>query len=188
MRLRIDTKHMSQPEGGWSYQIPDGPLLSCSKVGGPGLADLIEQILEYRQVNGMPLGDPEHDICLIYRERVPWLILTVEDEDVCQNDAEAWIHRVWKSCPLQLGEPRARDDRFAQCEKCVHFEPLDATELSEEAERRLALLNPAKFHVEHGWCLLRGWIPSVACQIQQPIELADEKCESKDCWVDTSKK
>lgn len=179
---------MSQPEGGWSYQIPDGPTLTVSKVGGPGLLDLIGQVEAYRQVNGLPVGDPETDIALTYREKTPWLILELPDDEECSNDAEAWLHRVWRSYPIGMAESRLRDERFEQCKQCIHFEPLDQDDLSEEAVRRLLLLNPAKFHVEHGWCLLRGWVPSVACQIHQPIELADEKCASKDCWLDTSKK
>lgn len=179
---------MSQPEGGWSYQIPDGPLLTSENVGGPGLTALVQKISDYRSANGLPQGDPETDVALTYRERTPWLILELPDDDESENDAEAWIHRMWRSYPVGMAESRLRDERFEQCKQCVHFEPLLDEELSEEAMRRLILLNPAKFHVEHGWCLLRGWIPSVACQIHQPIEFADEKCDSKDCWVDTSKK
>lgn len=179
---------MSQPEGGWSYQIPDGPTISSEKVGGPGLKVIVQKLKEYRLANGIPEGDPETDICKAYSTRFPWLILKLPDEDTYSNDAEAWIHRVWRSYPIQMAETRARDERFEQCKKCVHFEPLDREGMSAEASRRLLLMNPAKFHVEHGWCLLRGWVPSVAVQLHQPIEFADEKSQSSDCWVDSSTK
>ncbi len=188
MSLRIDTKHMSQPEGGWSYQVPDGPLLSSLKVGAQGIKELVGQIVSYREANGLPAGDPENDICKEYAPRMPWLILEVPDEDTYANDAESWIHRVWRSFPLGMAEARAKEERFKQCEGCPHFEPLDQDSLSDEAKRRLLLLNPSKFHVEHGWCLLRGWVPSVAVQIHQPIALADDKRNASECWVDVNKK
>lgn len=179
---------MSQPEGGWSYQVADGPLLSSDNVGEKGLRNLIDQILAYRRANGLPEGDPETDICKEYALKTPWLIIELPDEDTYANDAESWIHRAWRSFPLGMAEPRARQERFEQCDKCPYFEALDKESLSEEAIRRLLLMNPHKFHVEHGWCLLRGWVPSVAVQIHQPLALADDKTQSNACWLDTSTK
>lgn len=174
---------MSQPHGGWGFPIPSGPALSDETVDG-----LAKKIAAYRMANGQPAGDPEHDIAKHYAPRFPWLIEEVEDDDVEVNDAEAWVHRAWRSYPVQMAEQRARDERFAQCVKCVHFEPLNTDDMTLEAARRLLCLNPTKHRLEHGWCLLRGWIPSVAVQIHDPWSLADWTGKDKDCWLDTEKK
>lgn len=188
MSLRIDTKHMSQPEGGWSFIIPDGPILSSDKVGEPGLESVKKQIADYRAANGYPAGDPEHDIAKSYALRCPWLILEVPEALKESNDAEAWIHRMWRSFPQGMAEARVRDERFEQCLQCAHFEPLDTTDISNEGLRRLMLMNPVKTRTEHGWCLLRGWIPSVVVQQHQPIAFADHQEVHKDCWLVNDKK
>lgn len=186
MKLRINTKHHSQPDGGWGYVIPDGPTLHSDKTGEPGLRDLVAQIKEHRANNGLPAGDPQHDIALVYAEKFPWLILEVEDDsDPEDNSEEVWIHNLWRSTPLVLAEIRVRDDRFAQCEKCIHFRPLDVSTLTDEAARRLFLMNPAKSRKENGWCDLRGWIPSVAVQIQDPWKFADWTKKVPECWLDS---
>jgi len=183
MRLRINRKHMSQPHGGWGYPVPDGPVLNADTVDA-----LVEKLSDYREANGQPVGEPEHDIAKHHAAKWPWLIEEIEDADVELNEAEAWIHRVWRSPPLRQAETRAREERFSQCLKCVHFEPLDTESLTNEAARRLLCLNPAKHRPEHGWCLLRGWIPSVAVQIQDPWEFADWTGKDKACWLDKETK
>jgi len=188
MKLRINTSHYSQPAGGWGYSIPDGPVLSSDKVGEPGLKEIVAKLKLYRSTNGLSEGDVEHDIALHYAKNFPWLITELNEEDAADNDAESWIHRVWRSYPMQMAETRSRDERFEQCKKCVHFEPLNTDSLSKEATRRLMLMNPGKYRSEHGWCLLRGWIPSVAVQIMDPWKLADWTKKTPECWLDTEKK
>lgn len=189
MPLRIDTKHMSQPEGGWSFAIPDGPILSSDKVGAPGLSILVSQIIGYRNANGQPSGDPENDVAITYAAKHPWLILSTDPVDETVDDAETWIHRIWRSFPIPMVETRVRDERFEQCQQCVHFEPLDTIDMSNEAKRRLILMNPNKIRTEHGWCLLRGWIPSIAVQFHSPAQFSDEKRAAEECWLnDTDKK
>ena len=178
MKLRIDRMHHSQPSGGWGYVVKDGPVLSA-----PKLTELIDQLGQYREANGLPRGDPEHDIALSYADAFPWLIKRVSEEDDEVVDAEAWIHRAWKSCPLRLAEPRLRDERFDHCLKCKHFEPLVTDDLSREAARRLLVMNPAKHRGEHGWCLWRGFIPSVAVQVVNPQDFADFTEKHVDCWI-----
>jgi len=188
MRLRINTSHHSQPEGGWGYVIPDGPTLSSSKTGEPGLRELLKKIVEHRANNGLPAGDPEHDVAMVYATKCPWLVTEEPDIEVLSNDPEPWIHHLWRSHPLKRAETRVRDERFEQCQKCIHFEPLDTDSLTDEAARRLLLMNPAKHRIEHGWCLLRGWIPSVAVQIMDPWEFADWTKKDPCCWLDTEPK
>jgi len=182
MKLRIDRSHMSQPDGGWGIVLEDGPVLSDEKVDG-----LIKKMKDHRVVNGLPVGDPENEIAMKYASAFPWLIKQVPDEEEEANDAESWIHRLWRSFPMQMAETRARDERFEQCVKCPHFEPLEQDSLSGEALRRLILMNPAKSRTEHGWCLLRGWIPSIAVQIHDPWNFADWTIKDKDCWLDQAK-
>ena len=179
MKLRIDRKHMSQPAGGFGYTQPDGPVLSDEKLDG-----LIKKIKAYREANGLPHGDPEHDVATSYAARCPWLIMSVEEENEEINEAEAWIHATWRSFPLQQAETRARDERFTQCTDCIHSEPLDIEDLSTEACRRLLIMNPHKARSEHFWCTLRGWVPSVAVQIHDAMKLTEEKAKIADCWVD----
>ncbi len=188
MKLRINTSHQSQPHGGWGYAIPEGPVLSSDKIGEPGLRDLLKQIRTHRASNGMPAGDPEHDVAMVYAKDFPWLIKEVADEEPDPNYAEEWIHATWRSFPMGMAEIRSRDDRFAQCEKCVHFEKLDLETLTDEASRRLVLMNPGKSRTEHGWCQLRGWIPSVAVQIFDPWKLADWTKKVEECWLDSTPK
>lgn len=185
MKFRINTAHHSQPHGGWGYAIPDGPVISSSQVGEPGLRDLIAQLRQHRANNGLPCGDPEHDIAVVYAKSHPWLIREVKDYEADWIDAEAWIHQTWRSNPLNLTETRVRDGRFAQCEKCIHFERLPFSKLTDEAARRLILMNPAKHRNEHGWCILRGWIPSVAVQIADPWKFADWTIKTPECWLDS---
>ncbi len=182
MKLRIDRSHMSQPEGGWGFVIENGPVLKDEK-----LDKLIDKIKEHRLVNGLPVGDPENEIAMKYSKDFPWLIKRVEDEAEEENDAERWVHRLWRSFPMQMAETRARDERFEQCQKCVHFEPLVEDDLTDEARRRLILMNPGKSRTEHGWCLLRGWIPSIAVQIHDPWNFADWTVKKSECWLDQAK-
>lgn len=174
---------MSQPMGGWGYTQPDGPVLSDDKLDG-----LLAKIKLYRESNGLPHGDPEHDVATAYAGRFPWLVMTVEEENQEVNDAEAWIHGAWRFFPMQMAESRARDERFTQCAECIHFEPLDVGDLSGEAGRRLLVMNPHKSRVEHGWCLLRGWVPSVAVQIHDAMKLTEEKGKAAECWLDIAGK
>lgn len=183
MPLRINTRHHSQPEGGWSYAVEDGPSMSSDKIGEPGLRDLIRQLSDYRKSNGFPIGDPEHDIALKYALRCPWLILDEPDEIAEDEATEQWIHFIWRSFPQPQPETREREERFAHCEKCMHFVPLETVPLSEEAMRRLMLLNPAKERKEHGWCMLHKWIPSVIVQIQDPTKFTKITFPVRECWL-----
>lgn len=184
MKYRIDTKHQSQPAGGWGYAVPDGPILSSEKVGEPGLRELIGKIKDHRSSNGLPAGDPEHDIAVAYATKCPWLIVEQPDGPESDTYAEDWVSLAWKSYPMQQAEARVRDERFAQCEKCIHFEPLPMDAMSREAVRKLLCLNPHKSRVEHGWCQLRGWVPSVAAQVLDPWNLADWTKKTPECWLD----
>jgi hypothetical protein len=183
MTLRIDRKHMSQPMGGWGIVMPNGPAINDKTVDG-----LIDKIKAYRVANGMPAGDPEDLIAKAYAPKFPWLIKEVDDIEQFINDSDEFINKLWKSFPLQMAETRTRDDRFAQCEKCKHWEPLDQTEFNNETSRRLILMNPAKSRIEHGWCLLRGWIPSIAVQLHQPGPFTEVKKKHSECWLDAEDK
>jgi hypothetical protein len=150
--------------------------------------ELIKQLKEHRLSNGLPAGEPEHDIAMIYAKDFPWLIEEIADGIEDDNYPEAWIHATWRSYPMGMAETRLRDERFAQCEKCPHFDTLDTDTLANEAARRLLLMNPGKSRPEHGWCQLRGWIPSVACQVLDPWKLADWTKKDPDCWLDSAVK
>lgn len=174
---------MSQPLGGWMYAVVGGPTLSDKSVDG-----LIAKVKKYREANGLPAGDPEDDIAKLYSPKHPWLIQQVGDVEQFINDSDEFINLMWRSFPLQMEEPRNRDDRFAQCEKCKHWEPLDTSEFTPEISRRLLLLNPLKPRIEHGWCLLRGWVPSIAVQIHQPGKFTEVLGKKPECWLDAEDK
>lgn len=183
MRLRIDRSHQSQPVGGWSYPCKDGPVLTSAKVGAPGLDELLTSIAEYRLSNGLPKGDPEHDVALHYALLSPWLIKEVEGEESPVVKTEAWIHQAWKSYPLALTDAREMDARYAQCEKCFHFQLLKKRLITPEAVRRLLCMNPYKYRDEHGWCALRGWVISVAVQLRNPAQLTTTPEPDERCWL-----
>jgi hypothetical protein len=183
MRIILDTSHHSQPEGGWSYPVPDGPTLTSPKVGAPGLKEVIKQMKDYRVANGLPVGDPEHEIAMHYAPSFPWLVKESADLDEPIVKSEAWIHQTWKSPSFELAEIMVREDRFEQCEGCPFFEPLKTETLTPEANRRLILMNPAKERKEHGWCRLRGWICSVAVQVRNPSRLTNKPDEHSECWL-----
>ena len=178
MLLRIDRIHQSQPMGGWGYAFVNGPILSDKTVDG-----LVVKMQTYFKANGMHVVDMEDLIANKYSGTHPWLIKTIDDKDLLFNDAEEFINKAWRSFPLQLAEARTREDRFVHCEKCKYFEKLETDDLSEETARRLLCLNPAKHRKEHGWCILRGWVCSIAVQIHAPAILAADKDKHSDCWL-----
>lgn len=184
MRLTFNRSHQSPPEGGWSYPTEEGPTLSSPKIGGPGLDDLLGQIKVYRESNGIPLGDPEHDLAVHYMSICPWLIDYHDDEPAVKSTGpEPWVHRAWASFPIQMAETRAIDERFTKCVGCDNFKPIDYDSISNEGARRLLIMNPAKQRSEHGWCSLRQWVCSVAVQVQDPSILAASKQKEDCCWL-----
>jgi hypothetical protein len=188
MPLRINTNHHSQPEGGWSYPAPDGPSFSSDKVGAPGLKELLSKIRDYRISNGIPEGDPAHDVAMKYAVTCPWLIFEEEGEAKVSSEQERWVLQMWKSYPQPLAEVRVRDDRFEQCLKCQHFMALGSLVLGDEATRRLMLLNPAKHRKEHGWCNLHKWIPSVVVQFHKPFQFSKKASVTPECWLHSDPK
>jgi hypothetical protein len=185
MKFRFNRSHHSQPDR-WSYTVPDGPVFSADRPGAPGLDELIEKLSKFRRANGLPPGDPEHDIAITYAVRYPWLVRSedsVGSPESIAEEAEMWLNRMWRSAPLQLVEARARDERFDRCLRCPYFEPTDWASDAPDAARKLFILNPAKPRDDHGWCVAYGVVPSVFVQLLTPSQHADTTDPAKGCWI-----
>lgn len=178
MSLRLNRRHMSQPTG-WAFPLsPEHTLLSEK------LDELVEQLRAYRVNNGLPVGDPEHDIAIHYSPQMPWLILDGEPlpvEAVEADRATQFVNNVWATSPHPRADQQEREKRWEQCKACPQFQPLPA--LGGEAVRRVMVLSPWLSELEHGYCRAHQWVCSVAVGVKEPGRFASDIVDATPCWV-----
>lgn len=179
MKLGINHQHMSQPQGGWTY-IEN----HCTFTADSARA-LADELRRHRLNNGLPPGDPEHDIALAYAKSHPWLIVTrasVPEEPPEVADVRAFVHRAWRSAHLPAKDA-VRDARWERCAGCPAFVPLDMDDHDEETVRRLHILGAGKLRENYGYCQHHRWVAGLACGIAEPAAYAVPGCPV-DCWLD----
>ena len=181
MPLRIKLFHHSQPVDGYSFVI-DKHTIREQKYKA-----VVAKIAEYRKNNGLPPGDPEHDLAAYTQKDYPWLVETRNDAVSNAGSEEAlsqeYVSTVWKMAPNKQVEPNVQRDRFSKCLECPKYILLDTD--SETIRKSTALASSllrdiVKGH-DHGFCEHHLWVCSVACTLQENKSLANPEVLNK-CW------
>lgn len=163
--------HAQQPPGGHVFVDPTGHHIAAKTV-----EVLLARIIEFRQANGLPPGNPEAEVEADYRTRFPWLVSKVGTIAAPQQDSVArWVNRMWKSPPRRWVESVERERRAETCVACPHYDA--AHQPDADTARRILILGAGRER-QMGACLHHGFACGLAVAIQDhdadPIE---------GCWV-----
>ena len=182
MTLRINRKHMSPPPG-YSFPIGDSVLVDDTVDG------LIAKVIQYRNNNATPVGDPENDIAVFLQKTSPWMVYSItQDSDGDDGSDEellrGYVNDMWKCMPLERPEHNVVKDRFTQCESCIHYRKQFA---DDEVCRKVIVMSPVvsgivKSRVQYGFCNHHLWSCAVACSIKDPSAMANPK-QYGGCWI-----
>jgi hypothetical protein len=174
MRLTIKHDHPSQPFGGWAFPVEAATLTA------PTAKKLIAELGRYRSANGMPPGDPEHEIAMHYRITHPWLIYEDASADPLSeiDQVATFVCRVWVAGVLARASDREIAHRADTCAKCPSRVPIEKP-LHPEIARRVYVLGGDPSQPDR--CRHHGWICRVAGSLLDTKPFAESDAP-ENCW------
>lgn len=175
MRLTLKHDHPSQPMGGWSFPVEAAVLTA------PTGKKMIAELARYRAVNGLPPGDPEHEIATHYRKTHPWLVHEDADaEPLADIDrVSSFVSRVWTAGILARASEREISHRAEICKGCREHVALERP-LHSETARRIYVLGGDPMKPDR--CAHHGWICYVAGSLLDNGPFAASN-QPEHCWA-----
>jgi len=190
MRYELLYNHMHQIISEHVFEDPSGQTLKSRN-----LKDLVNAVIRFREINGLPPGDPEQEIATKYATKYPWLVREdLSGEKVPQNQSLAsgeaiwrWVQKVWNSPPkLPLLTPEKYSDRAQICRSCPHNLEFNARlEGGAELVRRIYILGRGDGAADCGRCDIQGWLNSLAVMLPDAAERAEVLTIPDHCWLMT---
>lgn len=173
MPLILD--HAQQPPGGHSFKDASGVLLRDDTLPG-----LLSKLTRFRQLNGLPAGNPAAEVEADYKVRYPWLVSKVGETPVAKEDPVAtWLNRAWRS-PVkerEFIESVPLGERLSTCAKCQFYE--SSWPYTAETRRRMTILGFGRV-TDEGVCAVHHWPVGLAALYPKPT--TDYRPEG--CWVE----
>lgn len=161
-----------------------------TEIRGKSLDDLLEQIAYQRASRGVPLGNPEQELCARYLMDAPHFVRVLYDEDppqpsVRQKVAERTM-QVWReSIPLRpVTEIVVMEDRLEICRRCPYRSPIVSAgdKYAETAFARASQLLLTPDVEGDGHCSHHLWLVLLGVHLLHPEKLALKPVPSV-CWV-----
>lgn len=173
MKKRLRYVINRPPLGGWKWKEGDVTL------EGDNLDNLIEQVMEYRESNGIPIGSIADEMAAHWATKSPWVVCEDEDgdaqtdEEMLVADTRAWLLELWKKPPQKLLTKKEAEPRCKVCAECPFNQKLDDDiDGAQDAERRALLLSRGiGLPKILGACSAHGWHNKVA------VLLHTSKCD-----------
>lgn len=173
--LYLKKHHTKQPIPDWHFR-QDETLLRDKSADG-----LIEKIILYRSSNGLPPGNPEHEIALSLIEKHPHLVYEQSGELPEQTETEqvwGWVNKMWREAPRGTPEEEAMKERADVCKICPLAKPFNP---SPELARRSYLLAQGNLRLETR-CSHHRWHNGLAVLLKKPEEWAQVN-PPPNCWL-----
>lgn len=177
--MRLAEFNQRAPIGGHRFKEKDGTLLQ-----GRTKEDVLAAIKNHRLVNGLPSGDPEHELCVYYAEIAPQWVEPGGAESVKSDETLAldWINKLWGTRhPFLLRQDALV--RAGVCESCPMRKDFSGSLESVELRRRGVMLTEGVMPAI-GLCAHHKWHCGVACLLTEPVGRPDAP---DSCWLADTK-
>ena len=185
-KLALNYNHQRQPFA-HSYPDPSGQLLRADT-----LKALVAAVKDFREKNGMEIGDYEQDVAQHYLVAFPWLVEESRRPEIgppeAQDSPEAhvlrWINDLWRTPPKQLLTLPETQIRAEICRECNFHEACNLS-TNRELARKIYLL--ARGEVPHGieFCVAHRWHAGMACRLPDAAKRTRLAAAPEECWVRT---
>lgn len=168
----LNKHHSKQPIPDWQFDAEKGTTLTA-----PTADKLIAKLVAYRLNNGLPPGDPEHEIAMSLMLRWPHLVKEV-DGTPTDNRLWAWVNRVWREAPKKITDKDTIAPRVEACKTCPFALAIPR---NPELARRAYLMAAGDLQLETQ-CSHHRWQNGVAVLLAAPLEYA-RPGEPECCWL-----
>jgi hypothetical protein len=159
--------------GGWKWKE------ERASFDGKSLDDLRQKVEDYRESNGLPIGDVSGDFAKAWAETSPWTVchaeeLEPDDKAMLAAEAREWLMALWKKPPAKLLGRKEAEPRYAKCLSCEFNQKLGKdVQGAEDLNRRAILLTRGlELPKELGCCSVHGWHNRAAVLL--PAKTCDE--------------
>ncbi len=172
MTFRLIKDHPKQPIPNWGFIVDD------TELSAPTADKLLEKIVAYRESNGQPAGNPEHELALSLVVKYPHLVREVDDAQEAPDPLWSWVNRLWRDLPKKPADIDSIKARLSVCEKCPHARPIP---VNEELERRAYLLASGELRLKTQ-CAHHHWHNGLAINLAEPAPWGRLPAP-KECWA-----